>query len=112
MIGAAAKQLLLGCLAVYRVSLSPAFYALGARCRHAPSCSEYAADAIRQHGAWRGGWLALSRLSRCHPFGSHGFDPAPARLQNAGWRVWRYGDWAWTERQGGPTTVKDLQSHD
>jgi len=74
------------------------FYFLGARCRHEPSCSDYAAGAIRRHGAWRGGWLTLSRLTRCHPFGSHGFDPVPERLEKNGWRIWRNGDWAWTER--------------
>ncbi|MEL7030498.1 MAG: membrane protein insertion efficiency factor YidD, partial [Pseudomonadota bacterium] len=72
MISRVLQSICLALLAVYRVTLSPAFYALGARCRHAPSCSEYAADAIRRHGAWRGGWLALSRLARCHPWGSSG----------------------------------------
>lgn len=88
----------LGVLWLYKRTLSPVFYFLGARCRHEPSCSDYAAGAIRRHGAWRGGWLTLSRLTRCHPFGSHGFDPVPERLEKNGWRIWRNGDWAWTER--------------
>jgi putative membrane protein insertion efficiency factor len=46
-------------------------------CRHVPSCSEYACEAIARHGAWRGGWLAMARLSRCHPLGSSGLDPVP-----------------------------------
>ncbi|MCE9627859.1 MAG: membrane protein insertion efficiency factor YidD [Candidatus Eisenbacteria bacterium] len=46
-------------------------------CRHFPSCSEYAREAIVRHGAWRGTWLALRRLGRCHPLGSAGVDPVP-----------------------------------
>jgi putative membrane protein insertion efficiency factor len=46
-------------------------------CRFIPSCSEYAAVAIEEHGAMRGGALAARRLSRCHPFGGHGVDPVP-----------------------------------
>lgn len=46
-------------------------------CRFTPSCSTYAAEAIAVHGAGRGTWLAARRLSRCHPFGGHGWDPVP-----------------------------------
>jgi putative membrane protein insertion efficiency factor len=46
-------------------------------CRYTPSCSEYAREAVELHGAGRGSWLAARRLSRCHPFGGHGFDPVP-----------------------------------
>jgi hypothetical protein len=88
----------LGVLWLYKRTLSPLFFTLGARCRHAPSCADYAAEAIRRHGAHRGLWLAASRLSRCHPWGSHGFDPVPDRLADQGWRIWRYGDWKWTAR--------------
>ena len=47
-------------------------------CRFVPSCSSYAQEAIETHGALRGGWLTVRRLSRCQPFGGHGFDPVPA----------------------------------
>lgn len=46
-------------------------------CRYVPSCSNYALEAVEAHGAARGGWLATKRLCRCHPWGSHGFDPVP-----------------------------------
>lgn len=46
-------------------------------CRYIPSCSQYARDAVVTHGAVRGGWLAIRRIGRCHPFGGHGFDPVP-----------------------------------
>ena len=47
-------------------------------CRYIPSCSEYAREALETHGAARGSWLAVRRLSRCHPLGGFGFDPVPA----------------------------------
>jgi len=58
----------------YQLFLSPF---LGGACRFDPSCSTYAIAAFRQHGLIRGGWLAVRRIGRCHPFGSHGFDPVP-----------------------------------
>ncbi len=66
--------LALASINAYRYAVSPW---LGARCRYVPSCSEYAAEAIRRHGAARGGWLAAKRLGRCHPWGSFGYDPVP-----------------------------------
>jgi putative membrane protein insertion efficiency factor len=51
---------------------------LGRHCRFQPTCSEYAAQAIAAHGCWRGGWLALRRLGKCHPFSKRGgIDPVP-----------------------------------
>jgi uncharacterized protein len=46
-------------------------------CRYVPSCSQYAAIALERHGATRGGWLAVRRLCRCHPWGGYGVDPVP-----------------------------------
>jgi putative membrane protein insertion efficiency factor len=46
-------------------------------CRYAPSCSAYAIEALERHGAFRGGWLTVKRLLRCHPWGGSGFDPVP-----------------------------------
>ncbi len=48
-------------------------------CRFAPSCSHYAREAVMLHGACAGGWLALKRLARCHPFGGYGYDPVPEK---------------------------------
>ena len=46
-------------------------------CRFAPSCSAYAITALGRYGAFKGGWLSVRRLARCHPFGGSGFDPVP-----------------------------------
>jgi uncharacterized protein len=46
-------------------------------CRYLPTCSEYAVESLARHGLWSGGWMAVRRISRCHPWGSHGFDPVP-----------------------------------
>ena len=71
--GAGARLLLL-LVEAYRVTLSPL---LGGFCRYEPSCSRYAEEALRRHGARRGVRLTLQRLLRCHPLRPGGFDPVP-----------------------------------
>lgn len=68
------KAVLLLLLRGYRLSLA---YFLGGRCRFHPSCSLYAEEAVRRHGAFRGALLAAWRVARCGPFGGSGFDPVP-----------------------------------
>jgi len=78
-------------IGAYKVIVSPVFYALGVRCRHEPTCSSYAADAIRAQGLWRGSWLTLGRILRCRPGGSWGVDPAPLEHNGAPWwGVWSF----------------------
>lgn len=67
-------RLLLAAIRGYRLLLSPWW---GNQCRFTPSCSEYAIEALQQHGSLRGSWLALRRVSRCHPWHAGGFDPVP-----------------------------------
>jgi hypothetical protein len=86
-----AQRGLIFILRVYQWTLSPLLaVALGAsgRCRFTPSCSQYALQAIRLHGAMRGGWLAARRLCRCHPWGDFGQDPPPpaGSFKNGGTR--------------------------
>jgi hypothetical protein len=82
----------------YRYTLSPL---IGPRCRHLPSCSEYADEAVSRFGLWAGSWMALARILRCNPWGTHGLDFVPAALPTrARWYVpWRYGRWRGTNER-------------
>ncbi|MGV3508729.1 MAG: membrane protein insertion efficiency factor YidD [Sphingobacteriaceae bacterium] len=59
---------------MYQYLLSPI---LGASCRYTPTCSQYGIEAIKKHGPFKGFWLTVKRISRCHPWGGHGHDPVP-----------------------------------
>lgn len=76
--GAPVRVALIGVISVYRVALSGIF---GGRCRFEPSCSAFAEEAIRRHGAVRGSLLASWRVLRCNPFGRPGLDPVPSSLR-------------------------------
>ena len=70
------KQVLILLVRAYQVALSPLFTGC---CRFEPSCSNFAIEALQVHGALKGTVLAAWRLLRCHPFGSHGYDPVPPK---------------------------------
>ena len=87
-----AKVLVRAPILAYRYTISPL---LGSNCRHLPSCSDYASEAIDLNGVWKGGWLTLARLARCHPWGSSGYDPVPDLRDRPQpwWAPWRHGRW-------------------
>ncbi len=64
---------------LYRILISPW---LGNNCRYEPTCSKFALEALREHGAFRGTWLAARRIGRCHPWGGSGYDPVPDNTKN------------------------------
>ena len=83
----------------YRLFISPL---LGANCRHLPTCSEYTQDALRLHGPLRGGYYAVKRMARCHPWATPAFDPVPpagSRTEGA-------------QAGHGLNTAKDLNTND
>ncbi|MBL68807.1 MAG: membrane protein insertion efficiency factor YidD [Verrucomicrobiales bacterium] len=73
--------LLVALIRLYQLTLSPVLAVLcpGGICRFTPSCSQYGLEAVKNHGAFRGTWMTLRRLSRCHPWGGCGHDPVPPR---------------------------------
>jgi uncharacterized protein len=81
-----------GIIWLYRHTLSPL---VGYNCRHLPTCSVYADEAIGRFGLWAGGWMTLARLLRCQPFGTSGIDNVPkTKPTGARWYLpWKYGRW-------------------
>jgi len=69
------KRILIALVRAYQLVLSPL---MGSQCRFQPTCSHYAIEALQKHGAWRGSWLALRRIGRCHPWHPGGYDPVPS----------------------------------
>lgn len=67
-------KILIALIHFYRVAISPL---LGPRCRFTPTCSQYGLEAIKAHGALKGGWLTLKRVLKCHPLSAGGYDPVP-----------------------------------
>ena len=74
------RRMALAIVRAYQLLLAPFS---GGACRFEPSCSVYAMEAIEQHGALRGSWLAVRRLARCHPFARPGLDPVPPSVSSA-----------------------------
>jgi uncharacterized protein len=72
-------RFLIAVVRVYQVAISS--WTLPS-CRFTPTCSMYAIDAVEKHGSAKGGWLALKRIGRCHPWGGQGFDPVPAPMED------------------------------
>jgi putative membrane protein insertion efficiency factor len=84
-----------GLVKIYRHTLSPL---IGYECRHLPTCSDYADQALDRYGLWAGGWMTLARLLRCQPFGTSGLDFVPeVAPPGARWYLpWRYARWRGT----------------
>ena len=59
----------------YQYALSP--YLGGSKCRYTPTCSQYGIEALKKYGPIKGLWLTVKRVSKCHPWGGHGYDPVP-----------------------------------
>ncbi|MBA4140016.1 MAG: membrane protein insertion efficiency factor YidD [Segetibacter sp.] len=59
---------------IYQLGISPL---LGSQCRFTPTCSQYAKEALQKHGLFKGSWLSIKRITKCNPWGGHGYDPVP-----------------------------------
>ena len=92
MISRVLKQIAKSPIILYRYTLKGF---VGAQCRHLPTCSEYALGAIEKNGVWKGYWLTVSRMIRCRPGGTEGFDPVPdlTKTKYPIWKCWKYGIW-------------------
>ncbi len=96
-------KLVRGTIRLYQLTLSGL---IGRTCRHLPTCSDYASEAIERHGLWAGGWMAAARICRCQPWGTHGYDPVPMSLPASAQPLlpWRYGTWR------GPLVCEELEA--
>ncbi|MBV9078465.1 MAG: membrane protein insertion efficiency factor YidD [Methylobacteriaceae bacterium] len=90
-----ARRVATGLIRAYQLTFSAI---AGRTCRHLPTCSEYAAEAIARHGLWPGGWMAFARICRCGPGGTAGLDFVPPVLPSAGrwYAPWRWALWRGT----------------
>jgi len=90
-----------GLVKVYRYTLSPL---VGFHCRHLPTCSDYADQALDRFGLWAGSWMTLARLLRCQPWGTAGLDFVPEILpEKSHWYMpWRYARWRGTNQNPAP----------
>jgi uncharacterized protein len=90
-----------GLVKLYRYTLSAL---VGFECRHLPTCSDYADQALDRFGLWAGGWMTLARLLRCQPWGTSGLDFVPKTLpEKSRWYMpWRYGRWRGTNQETTP----------
>jgi hypothetical protein len=68
------SSIFLAIIKIYQLVISPL---LPPSCRYTPTCSQYTVEAIKKYGPFKGGWLGLRRIMRCHPWGGHGHDPVP-----------------------------------
>ncbi|MCC8360783.1 MULTISPECIES: membrane protein insertion efficiency factor YidD [Salinimicrobium] len=69
---------LIGLVRFYQKVISPF---TPATCRYTPTCSQYSVEALQKHGAFKGSWLSIKRIASCNPWGGHGYDPVPEKLQ-------------------------------
>ena len=72
-VAALPRYVVIGLIRAYQVAASP----FPSPCRYQPTCSTYTLEAVRRYGAFKGGWLGVKRIARCHPFHAGGFDPVP-----------------------------------
>lgn len=73
------KRIFIFPVRIYQYTISPL---LGSTCRHQPTCSQYTIEAIEEWGPLKGGWMGIKRISKCHPWGTHGYDPVPKKDQS------------------------------
>ncbi|MBW3098220.1 membrane protein insertion efficiency factor YidD [Pseudohoeflea coraliihabitans] len=87
-----------GVIRLYQLTLSGF---VGHSCRHIPTCSEYGYEAIARYGLWNGGFMALFRVARCGPGGTHGLDPVPEQLAGGARPTWPWRFWHLSARKPG-----------